>query len=265
MPLVRARCDACTLPLGDAPYTPVAARCGRCGLQTVVQVASDGQPSEFDAAFSPPRLLAWFAAARAAMAGGMPGVAVGACPACQSPLVLSSREPIELPCPHCREPVRGTTADVLVDQWPEPWCKVEGGGLELEFRISLIDDTTGITAGCAACGLATPSNDPGLRCKRCGAVVWVERPVPGAEAGDKTTKRMQLGVRVNGMRHGRPFNVLIPVVQGEMMLRADAAIGTSSQSGSSALGVTGVGCAIVVAVVALAIGGIAMAVHFSHC
>src|SRR5579863_2535750 len=103
MPLARARCRACTLPLGDAPYTSLPARCARCGLQTVIELAAHGQPTAFETALAVPRLLAWFAAARVAMAQGMPGVAVGACAACQAPLVVSSRDPIALPCPHCKE------------------------------------------------------------------------------------------------------------------------------------------------------------------
>src|SRR5215472_15929297 len=217
MPLARARCPACTMPLGDPPYATLHARCGRCGLQTVANIAADGQPADFETAFSAPALVAWFAAARFAMAQGMPGVAVGACSACRSPLLVSSRESIALPCPHCREPVTGTTFDVLVDQWPEPWCKVSGGGIELEYRLALVDDTGGVTAGCAACGIATPANDPSMNCRRCGAVVWVKRDAAAP-------RRVQLGVRVNGMRNGRPFNVLVPVVQGEMMLRGDSAL-----------------------------------------
>jgi Zn-finger nucleic acid-binding protein len=256
MPLARARCRACTLPLGDAPYTSIGARCGRCGLQTVIELAADGQPPAFETAFSAPRLLAWFAAARLAMAHGMPGVAVGACPACQSPLLVSSREPIALPCPHCKEPVTGAAADVLVDQWPEPWCKVEGAGMDLEYRLALVEDTTGLSAGCPACGLAVRADDPSTTCPRCGAVVWVAR-------GEN--KRVELGVRVNGTRQNVPFNALVPIVQGEMMLRADATTGTSSQSGRSFLGLTGLGCAIALALLALMIGAAIVIAKTAHC
>jgi hypothetical protein len=256
MPLARARCRACTLPLGDAPYTSLPARCARCGLKTVIELAADGQPSAFETAFTAPRLLAWFAAARMAMAQGAPGVAVGACAACRSPLVVSSREPIALPCPHCKEPVTGATADVLVDQWPEPWCKVEGAGMDLEYRLALVEDATGLSAGCPSCGLAAPANDPATQCKRCGAVVWVAR-------GDKG--RVQLGVRVNGTRQNLPFNALVPIVQGELMLRSDAVAGGSSQSGRSFLGVTGLGCAIAVALLALMIGVAIVVAKTSHC
>jgi Zn finger protein HypA/HybF involved in hydrogenase expression len=232
------------------------ARCARCGLQTVVELAADGQPTTFEAAFSAPRLLAWFAAARVAMAQGIPGVAVGACAACQAPLVVSSRDPIALPCPHCKEPVTGPTAEVLVDQWPEPWCKVEGGGIELEYRLAIVEDSTGLSAGCPACGLAVRADDPSMKCKRCGAVVWVSR-------GDE--RRVQLGVRVNGTRQNLPFNALVPIVQGEMMLRADAAAGGSSQSGRSFLGLTGLGCAIAVALLALMIGAAIVVAKTAHC
>ena len=75
--------------------------------------------------------------------------------------------------------------------------------------------------------------------------MWVER----GGAGAKPARRMQLGVRVDGTRGGRPYNVLVPIVQGERMLRGDAALGASSESGKSLLGITGIGCAIGVALV----------------
>ncbi len=201
----------------------------------------------FDAA----RLVQWFAAARVAMSNGTPGVAIGACAACHAPLVVSSRDPIALACPHCKEPVTGAAGDVLVDQWPEPWTKVEGGGVALEYRIALLDDSTGLSAGCAACGVPTPATDPASRCRRCNAATWVARP---------GGKRVQLGVRVNGTRGGRPFNAIVPIVQAEHMLRSDAVLGTSDRSGKTILGVTGVGCAIAASLFVLAILGIVIAV-----
>ena len=210
---------------------------------TELAFAGDGQPASFATDFSPLALLHWFGAARGRMAHGTPGVALGACPRCKGPLVKSSREPLALPCPHCKTPVQGTVVDLLVDQWPEPWAKVDGGGLTLEYRLAVVDDATGVTAGCAACGLATPSNDPATRCRRCNAVVWVER---GATP-TSTARRMQLGVRVDGTRGDRPYNALVPIVEGERMLRGDAALGASSESGKSLLGITGVGCAIGIA------------------
>jgi Zn finger protein HypA/HybF involved in hydrogenase expression len=233
MPLARARCAACTLPLGDPPHVPLAIRCGRCGAMAQLAVAADGTPTDFDAAFTPPRLLAWLGHARLAMAHGVPGVALGACKACTSPLTMSSKERVALPCPHCKEPVHGAAADVLLDQWPEPWTKVEGAGLDLEYRLALLDAASGISAGCAACGQPTPPADPSNRCARCGAVTWVER-------GEQ---RVQLAVRVNGTRQTRPFNGVLPIVQGEQMLRTDAALGSSDQSGKSCLRVWGLGCA----------------------
>jgi hypothetical protein len=253
LPLARARCKACTLPLGDPPHAPIAARCVRCGAEQAVRVAADGVPSELDAMFAPARLLQWFGAARVAMAYGTPGVAVGACARCASPLVVSSRAPIALPCPHCGEVVTGAAGDVIVDQWPEPWAKVEGGGLELEYRLALLDDEAGLSAGCAACGAPTPATDPSSRCARCGAATWVAR-----DGG----KRVQLGVRVSGTRGTRPFNVVVPIVQAEQMLRADAALGTSAQSGNSLLGLTGVGCAIAASLVVVACFGLGLAIYF---
>jgi hypothetical protein len=125
-----------------------------------------------------------------------------------------------------------------VDQWPEPWSKVEGGGLSLEYRLAVVDDSTGVTAGCPACGFATPANDPAMRCRRCNAVTWVVR-----DGG----RRMQIGVRIDGTRAGQPFKTLAPICRGEQMLRTDAAVGAQAESGKSLLGVTGVGCAIAAA------------------
>ncbi len=243
MPLARARCQACSEPLGDPPHVPVACRCGACGREARVPFGADGQPASFETMLAPPALLRWFVAARHAMVHGRPGVAIGRC-ACGAPLVLSSRAPVALPCPHCRAPVDGEAAAVLVDQWPEPWCKVEGGGLSLEYRLAVVDDTTGVTAGCAACGLATPANEPEMRCRRCNAVTWVPR------AGGR---RVQLGVRIDGTRAGQPFKALVPIAQGEQRLRVDAMLGASSESSQSMLGITGVGCAIAAALVLIPI------------
>jgi hypothetical protein len=259
MALARARCIACTLPLGDQPHAKVAGRCMRCGVVTEVAVAADGQPVDFDAMFGAQRLLMWFAAARIAMANGTPGVAVGACVKCSTPLVVPSAERVSLPCPHCQEPVTGSAEVVLMDLWPEPWAKITGAGLDLEYRLEMVDDTTGITAGCAVCGLPTPSNDDAMRCRRCNAAVWVAREAPtdgGDAAAPARPRRVQLGVRVNGTRGGLPFKALVPVVQGEAMLRSDAAVG-SSDSGKLFLNVGGVGCAVLAAitiVLALVIG-----------
>jgi hypothetical protein len=263
MPLVRARCRACTLPLGDPPPATLQVRCGRCGLTGAVQVAADGQPTDFDPAFTATRLMAWLASARVAMASGAPGIALGACAACSSPLIVSSRESVSLPCPHCSEPVQGPAGDCLVDQWTEPWTRVEGGGLELEYRLAMIEARSGMSAGCAVCGEPSPANaaneqsDSGepSKCRRCGSIVWVERG-----AGP-----IQLGVRIDGTRDKRPFNALVSIVQGEALLRADAMRGTTGRSGSSMLGATGLGCATAVGVVVLLVLGGWMVAHFSHC
>jgi hypothetical protein len=243
MPLARARCPTCSEPLGDPPHVALPMRCAACGVPSTVLFGADGQPAALEASFTPQQLLAWFSAARMQMARGTPGVAVGACAKCHAPLLLSSREPVSLPCPHCHTPVTGEAAAVLVDQWPEPWAKAEGGGLSLEYRLAQVDDTTAITAGCAACALPTPVNDPALRCRRCNAVTWVTR---GA-------RRLQLGVRIDGTRGGQPFKALVPICQGEHMLRHDAALGASSESGRSLLGITGVGCAVAAALVIIPI------------
>jgi Zn finger protein HypA/HybF involved in hydrogenase expression len=220
-----------------------------------VNVAGDGQPTDFDPAFTPSRLMGWLASARVAMAAGSPGVALGACAACSSPLVVSSKEPVSLPCPHCGETTPAPGADKLVDQWTEPWTKVEGGGLELEYRLALVEAKSGTSAGCAVCGGPTPPGDSAPRCPRCGSVTWVER------GGD----RMQLGVRVDGMRDGRPFKVLVSIVQGESLLRTDSMRGSTGRSGSSMLSATGIGCATAVAAVVLLVLGIWIAAHFAHC
>jgi hypothetical protein len=263
MPLVRARCSACTLPLGDPPPTALAVRCNRCGLAARVSVAGDGQPTDFDPAFTPTRLMGWLASARVAMASGSPGVALGACSACASPLVVSSKEPVSLPCPHCGETVPGPGAEKLLDQWTEPWTKVEGGGLELEYRLAIIEAKSGLSAGCAVCGGPTPSGEAGPggsreatpRCARCGSVTWVER------GGDL----IQLGVRIDGIRDQRPFKVLVSIVQGESLLRTDSMRGTTGRSGSSMLSATGLGCAGAIAAVMLLVLGVWIAAHFAHC
>ena len=269
MALARARCHACTLPLGDPPHPVLPARCMRCGQAESVPIAADGQPVDFDAMFPAQRLLLWFASARIAMATGTPGVAVGACKRCSVPLIVSSRDPVSLPCPHCQEPVTGPAADVLMDLWPEPWAKIQGAGLDLEYRLEVVDDSTGVTAGCAVCAMPTPSQDESMRCRRCNATVWVTRdgaPAPAPEPGEGSDqsapkeppgeadaapkpkpRRVQLGVRVNGTRGGVPFKTLVPVVQGEAMLRSDAAVG-SSDSGKLFLNVGGVGCAVLAAI-----------------
>ena len=218
-------------------------------------MTADGQPSELDPAFSPARLIEWFAYARAAMAAGTPGIALGACPSCHAPLCLSSRDDLTLPCPHCAEPVRGKTADVLVDQWTEPWAHVAGGRVDVEYRLVSLEDSRGVGAGCGSCGAPSPPEHPSSRCTACGAVTWVSRG-----AG-----RLQLSVRVDGTRDGKPFKAVVPIVTGEGMLRADAARAGDASSGLSLLGVTGVGCAAAIGgliVLCLAVG---MIVHFAHC
>jgi hypothetical protein len=231
------------------------ARCTRCGNPAQVRIAADGQPQDFDTAFSPPRLLEWFAYARGAMAAGIPGVAMGACASCGAPLAVSSRDPVSLPCPHCSEPVTGTTGSVLVDQWTEPWTRVAGGALDVEYRLVLLEDARGVAAGCPACAAPTPANEPSSRCATCGATTWVPR-------GEG---RVQLAVRVDGTRNGQPYRALVPIVMGEALLRGDAVRGVGARSGSSLLGFTGIGCASALAVATLVVVGVWIAIHFSHC
>jgi hypothetical protein len=228
------------MPLGDPPPTELPVQCARCGITTGVKITADGQPADFDVSFPAAKLMVWFYGARLAMAHGVVGVAVGACARCTAPLVIPPRVPLSLPCPHCAEPVRGSAAEVLLDQWTEPWAKAEGGDLALEYRLAVVDAATGESAGCAACGFATPAKDPSDRCRRCGAVAWVTRETP------EGPRRAQLGVRASGMQRGRPFDALVPIVQGESMLRTDSAAGVRAESGRSLLGLTGVGCALVV-------------------
>jgi hypothetical protein len=220
-------------------------KCSACGNQCTLPFGADGHPVGFDASFTPGRFAKWLAAARHAMAGGMPGVAVGVCPKCDSPLVVSSKTPVTLPCPHCKKPVEGPAEQVLADQWPEPWCKVEGGQIDMEYRLAWNDEASGIVAGCPACGAPADPDDPTGRCRRCGAVTWVER----GEGADR--KKVQLALRVDGMRQGRPAKATLPLAQGEAALRADQMLGASADSGSSLLGVTGIGCAIAFAVLIL--------------
>src|SRR5262245_60255346 len=114
MPLVAARCKTCQKPLSDPPHIPVPMRCVACGFTGPLPFAADGQPANFDASFTPAKLVQWFSAARAAMARGAPGVAVGHCSKCHAPLVVSSKTPVRLPCPHCQVPVEGVASEVLI-------------------------------------------------------------------------------------------------------------------------------------------------------
>jgi hypothetical protein len=243
------------MPLGDSPHTTVAMACARCGVTTSVRIAADGQPQELDPAFVPARLLAWFGFARAAMASGAPGVAIGACSGCASPLVVSSRQEFSLPCPHCGEVVSGPAAQVVVDQWTEPWARVEGPSMQLEYRLAAVEDAAGLAAGCAACGAPTPVSDASTACATCGATAWVAR-------GDG---RMQLAVRIDGTRDDRPFGALVPIVQGERMLRGDAVRGASARSMASLLGATGIGCASALGALVLVALAVALAMRFGHC
>ncbi len=260
MPLLRPRCSSCTRPLGDAPPVPLTAACVSCGLSNIVLVSADGQPAQFDVAFTPTRLLQWVRSARAAMMRGTPGVAIGACVRCGSPIVLSSRAELALPCPHCREPVRGEAGAVLIDQWPEPWARVEGGDLSLEYRVASIDDKTEPTAGCASCGAPSPREDPSDRCRRCGACIWVVRDADLDGDGTAERRRIQLGVRVDGTRQGRPANALVSLAQGEAMLRSDSMLATNAASGKSTEAVFGIGCAVAFGLFIL-ICGIAYSCH----
>src|ERR1700722_13262713 len=136
MPLSRARCAHCSEPLADPPFAVLPMRCAYCGFGWNIDVAADGQPTGFETLFLMPRLLAWFAAARDRMARGALGVCVGGCNRCRGPLLLAPRDVVNLPCPHCQTPVTGEAADVLVDQWTEPWTKIEGANLSLEYRLA---------------------------------------------------------------------------------------------------------------------------------
>jgi Zn finger protein HypA/HybF involved in hydrogenase expression len=177
------------------------------------------------------------------MASGMPGIAVGACSKCEAPLVISSKTPVTLPCPHCKKPVEGPAEQVLADQWIEPWCKVEGGNIDLEYRLAWVDDEVGITLGCPGCGSPVHPADPAMRCARCNATTWVQR----------SGKRMMLAMRVDGTRHARPAKATLSLAQGEAALRSDQMLGASADSGTSLLGVTGIGCAIAFALTVLVI------------
>jgi hypothetical protein len=181
---------------------------------------------------------------------------VGVCPRCDAPLVISSRTAVSLPCPHCKKPVEGTAEQVLVDQWPEPWCKVESGtSMSLEYRLMWNDEESGIPGGCPSCGTPSAPDEPNGRCRRCGAIAWITR-------GDK---RIQLALRVDGTRNTRPAKATVSLAQGEAVLRSDQVIGASADSGSSLLGVTGVGCAIAFALTLLLVLAIVLAVHFKGC
>jgi hypothetical protein len=258
MPLVRARCRACSLPLGDPPHTALGVPCARCGLGNQVQLAADGQPVGFEPSFGPAQLMEWLLYARSAMASGALGVSLGACTACRAPLAVSSSQIVSLPCPHCGEVVEGPAATMLVDQWTEPWVHVSGGNVDVEYRLVMLEDTRGVSAGCAACGSPTPPGNPSNRCATCGAFSWL---APRTTGGG----RIQLGVRVDGTRNGKPFKAVVPIVTGEGMLRADAAHGTSARSGTSLVNVTAVGCASALGFAVLAAVAIAIAIHLAHC
>jgi len=92
---------------------------------------------------------------------------------------------------------------------------------------------------------------------------WVEREAEDEHTGVVTKRRMQLGVRVNGMRQDRPYNVIISIPQGEATLRSDNVMSTSASSSSSLLGVTGIGCAVALALCVLFGIGIAIFAHFA--
>lgn len=216
-------------------------QCAACGTQATLEYGADGMPRNFEPSFSAPRFAKWLAAARRAMASGMPGIACGACPRCDQPLVTSSKQAVSLPCPHCKKPVEGPAEQVLADQWIEPWCKVEGGQIDLEYRLAWVDDEVGMTLGCPGCGSPVHPADPATQCVRCGATTWVQR----------NGRRMMLVMRVDGMRHGKPIKVTMSLPQGEAALRSDQMLGASGDSGSSLLGVTGIGCAIAFAVTVL--------------
>jgi len=261
MPLARARCSSCSQPLADEPHIHVPMTCSSCGRQTSLHFAADGQPVDFDAAFPPHRLMLWMQAARRAMASGMPGVAVGCCSGCSMPLVISSKQPVTLPCPHCKNVVQGPAEKLLVDQWPEPWSKIETGGLSLEYRLAWVDDSTAITAGCPGCGAPTAADDPSTQCPRCRSVTWVDREIENDDH-ELVNRRMQLGVRVNGNRQNRPYNVILSIPQGEATLRSDNVMSSSASSSSSLAGVFGIGCAVALALTVLMSIGIALLVHF---
>jgi hypothetical protein len=76
-------------------------------------------------------------------------------------------------------------------------------------------------------------------------------------------RRIQLGVRVDGERDGRPLHALLSIVQGEAVLRADATRTASADSGTSVLSVTGLGCAVAVAAVVLLILGVSVAIYLA--
>jgi len=252
MPLARARCNFCSQPLADEPYIRVPMTCASCSKQTTLVFAADGQPVDFDAHFAINKLMIWFSAGRRAMASGMPGVAVGCCSGCSLPLVISSKQEVTLPCPHCQKAVQGPAEKVLVDQWPEPWAQVDTGGISLEYRLTWVDDTTAITAGCPGCGAPTAADDPSNQCPRCRSVTWVQ----------KENHRMQLGVRINGVRQNHPYNVIVSIPQGEATLRSDSVTSSSASSSSSLLGVTGIGCAVAMALFSLMVIAITILVHF---
>ncbi len=262
MPLARARCTFCSQPLADEPHIRVPMSCASCGKQTTLVFAADGQPVDFDAHFPPNRLMTWLSAARRAMASGMPGVAVGCCSGCTLPLVISSKQEVTLPCPHCQKAVQGPAEKVLSDQWPEPWSQIETGGLSLEYRLTWVDDSTAITAGCPGCGAPTSVDDPSNQCPRCRSVTWVEREIEDDDHQIKKT-RNQLGVRINGNRQNHPYNVIVSIPQGEATLRSDNVTSSSASSSSSLLGVTGIGCAVAIALFSLMIIGIVILAHFS--
>ena len=258
MPLVRARCPACSHPLGDPPHTALVVACGRCGLGNQVMLAADGQPAAFEPSFTPPQLQDWLVYARTAVSTGAMGVALGACSSCRAPLAVPAAQPVSLPCPHCGEAVQGPAATVLIDQWTEPFTHVAGGRLDVEYRLVMLEDARGVAAGCASCSAPTPASDPSNRCPTCRAVAWLPARTEGGG-------RIQLGVRIDGTRNGLPFKAVVPVVTGEAMLRADAAHGSRARSGTSMVNVTAVGCASALALAILAGVALSIALHLSHC
>ena len=220
-------------------------------------MAADGQSPTFDVAFTPLAMSAWFEAARHAMARGTPGIALGACVACHAPLTVSRRLHVELTCPHCSSVRQGLASEILFDQWTEPWTSAKGTHFDLEYRL-VWNDGSEQGGGCPACGAPTPLEAPSHRCHRCHAVAWVGEAGPATAAIEPNPsfpraagQRRQLAVRVDGTRGGRSIRLTLAIPAGLAALRADAAAGAAHSTERSVLGIVGVGCVSLIALVVL--------------
>ena len=248
MPLARARCRSCQLPLSDPPPTYVPVRCASCGTANSLAIASDGQPTSFDANFTPRRLLNWFASIRGALRRGEPGICLGGCQRCMQPIVVAPNTPVLLACPHCKDVVEGTAEKLLVDQWCEPWVRVEGNDVSLDFRLAMVEarEAESCLEVCTVCAARVAT---GSRCATCQAPHSITR----------NGSPLRCIVRVDGTRHAQSIRALIPISAGELWLRRDASSMGRGAFSRPILTVFAIGCGGFIALC------VALGIAFATC